>query len=283
MKPLNCHAARRRLQAFHDRELIVADQIAVSAHLEWCDQCAAALAELRAVGSVLQAFAPGRAAAVDESGSFQRAVLNRVKAEREVSFVARVRGMFDDMHLVYAGLGATAATLVCVVIMLSMMRFASVERPDSLAAIMSVLSTSLGCDSVPELIEGGGCSRWQEQFQRANESAEQDAVFALDSVVIEKGRLADLDRLRRTHRRSSDVNQVEMIEGLLDSVSRARFEGQTPHLAVTGNMLRVIDQTTVRANTNKPLDLQLPAQLPPAKKRAQRDGAPTIVATYLAD
>jgi len=273
MKPLNCTAARRRLHAFHDGELAVADQIAVGSHLEWCDHCAAALAELRALGSTLQALAPGRAAAVDESGSFQRAVLNRVKAEREASFVARVRGMFDDMHLVYSGLGAAAATIVCVVIMLSMMRFASDERPDSLAAIMSVLSTSLGCDSVTDLIDGGGCSRWEAQFQRANESVEQDVVFTLDAVVTEKGRLADLERLKLHRRRPSAAMQLETIEGLLDAVSRSRIDSQTPQLAVTGNMLRVIERATVRANANKPLDLQLP----PAKKRAELDRSPVAL------
>ena len=54
MKPLSCASARRRLQAFHDRELAVPDQIAVSAHLEWCDQCAATLAEIGEVRSMLQ-------------------------------------------------------------------------------------------------------------------------------------------------------------------------------------------------------------------------------------
>jgi putative zinc finger protein len=278
MKPLNCTATLRRLQAFHDGELAVPDQIAVGSHLEWCDHCAAVLGELRLLGSALQAIAPGRAAAaLDESGSFQRAVLNRVKAERDASFLVRVRGMFDDMHLVYSGLGAAAATMVCVVIMLSMMRFATDERPDSLAAIMSVLSTSLGCDSVTDLIDGGGCSRWEAQFQRANESAEQDAVFALDAVVIDKGRLADLERLRARKHRRSDAEQVEMIEGLLDSVYRARIEGQTPQLAVTGNMLRVIERATVRANANKPLDLPLP----PGKKRAQTDAALHVLAFLL--
>ena len=33
----------RRLHAFHDGELPVTEQIAVSAHLEWCGECAAAL------------------------------------------------------------------------------------------------------------------------------------------------------------------------------------------------------------------------------------------------
>src|SRR5207244_1589287 len=43
MKTLTCASARRRLQAFHDQELAVADQIAVSSHLGWCDGCAETL------------------------------------------------------------------------------------------------------------------------------------------------------------------------------------------------------------------------------------------------
>ena len=62
MRPLSCAAARRRLQAFHDRELDVRDQIAVGSHLEWCDHCAAALAELGEVRTLLQACAASRPA-----------------------------------------------------------------------------------------------------------------------------------------------------------------------------------------------------------------------------
>jgi hypothetical protein len=274
MTPLTCAATRRRLQAFHDRELAVPDQIAVGAHLEWCDHCAAALADLRAVGSALRAFAPGRiAASIDESGAFQRAVLNRVKAEREAGFFVRVRDMFDDMHLVYAGLGATAATLVCVVIMLSMMRFASVERPDSLAAILSVLSTPAECQSSNDFIDEFGCrARYSGRFQRANEAAEQDVVFELDSVIISsKGRVPNIELLRtRIHRRNV-ASQVEMIDRLLDSVWSSRVEVAT-WAPSSGNMLRLIERATVRAN--KPLDLQLP----PAKKRAQANAPAAVFA-----
>ena len=41
MTPLSCASTERLLQAFHDRELPVAQQIAVASHLEWCDRCAA--------------------------------------------------------------------------------------------------------------------------------------------------------------------------------------------------------------------------------------------------
>ena len=278
MKPLNCSATRRRLQAFHDRELAVPDQIAVSSHLEWCDACAAVLADLRAIGAALQASAPGRVAeSAEESDAFRRAVLNRVKAEREASFGARVRGMFDDMHLIYAGLGATAATLVCVVIMLGMMRFASDERPDSLAAIMSVLSTPVECESGNDFIDDFGCrARFAGRFQRANEAAEQDVVFALDTLVNSNGRLPNVEVLRTRMHRRAVASEVELIDRLLDSVWSARVDGAnawapswTPG---SGNMLRLIERATVRAS--KPLDLQLP----PAKKRAQADAPGSILA-----
>jgi hypothetical protein len=275
MTPLTCAATRRRLQAFHDRELTVPDQIAVGAHLEWCDPCAAALADLRAVGSALRACAPGRmAASIDESGAFQRAVLNRVKAEREAGFFVRVRGMFDDMHLVYAGLGATAATLVCVVIMLSMMRFASAERPDSLAAILSVLSTPVECQSGNDFIDEFGCrARFSGRFQRANEAAEEDVVFELDAVVISsKGRVPNIEVLRTRMHRRNVASQVEMIDRLLDSVWSSRVEPANLWAPSSGNMLRLIERATVRAN--KPLDLQLP----PAKKRAQASAQPAVFA-----
>ena len=277
MKPLNCSATRRRLQAFYDRELAIADQIAVGSHLEWCDECAVALADLRAIGSALQAFGPGRAAAaLDESGAFQRAVLNRVKAEREASVFVRVRGMFDDMHLVYAGLGATAATLVCVVIMLSMMRFASSERPDSLAAILSVLSTPVECESGNDFIDDFGCrARFTGRFQRAHDAAEEDVVFALDALVASNGRLPNMDRMRTHSYRRAVASEVEMIDRLVDSVWTSRVSAGNTWAPQSGNMLRLIERATVRAN--KPLDLQLP----PAKKRAQAEAPTPAIALVL--
>ena len=77
---------------------------------------------------------PGRLTLSHEDAAvFTGTVVNRLKAEDAASLLARVRVMFADMRLGYAGLGATAATMVCVVIMLSMMRFRA-ERAARLAA-----------------------------------------------------------------------------------------------------------------------------------------------------
>ena len=67
----------------------------------------------------IRAASHGRTAlSREEATSLQSSVVSRLKAEQTVSFVAQAREVFEDMHLVYAGVGGAAAALVCVVIML---------------------------------------------------------------------------------------------------------------------------------------------------------------------
>lgn len=275
MKPLTCTATRRRLHAFHDHELPVTDQIAVSAHLEWCDSCAASFAELRVIGTVLQSMAPRRATlSSEEAAVFSATVVNRLKAEHQAALLTRVRGMFEDMHLVYAGLGAAAAGIVCVAIMLGMMRFATNERPDSLAAIMSLLASPVECESGSDLTEASDCrARWVARFQRANEIAEQDAIFTLATVTTRQGRLASLEVLRAG--RHSSVADAKLIEGLLEVVSRSRLE-TTPTLRVPdlSGMMMLVEHATVRATSKPALDLPLP----PKKRAATTRTARTMTA-----
>lgn len=264
MRALTCAATRRRLQAFHDGELPVGEQIAVGSHLGICRECTDALKDLQLLASALRAVAHGQAGLTrEETAGFTAGVVSRVKAEREASFVARVRGMFDDMHLVYAGLGAAVATTVCLVIMLGMMRFASRERSDSLAAMVAFLATpASSADAIA--IDAASHARWTARFQAANESAEQEAVFALAAVVTREGRIADLERLRARGRKAAS-EEAKLIEGLMDVVSRARLEGQGDGLPSPSGLLWLVTHTTVRATTTPAqLDLVLPA----AKKRA---------------
>ena len=141
MKVLTCAAARRRLQRSTTRSCRFADQIAVGAHLDWCDACAAMFADLRLLRAALRPRTPGaRLSRRTRTSSLQATVVSRAKAERTLSFAAQLRQMFDDMHLVYAGVGAAAAAVVCVSIMMAMLRFVTSERPDSLAAIVRILA-----------------------------------------------------------------------------------------------------------------------------------------------
>jgi anti-sigma factor ChrR (cupin superfamily) len=267
MKTLSCASTRRRLQAYHDGELPIGEQIAVSSHIEWCQRCARALSDVREVGSALHALLPGRLTlSQEDAAAFTSAVVNRLKAEDAASLFSRVRVMFSDMRLSYAGLGATAASTVCVVIMLTMMAFAPAERPDSLRAMMSVISTPLDCDSY-DLSDSTGCqARWAERFQRANEWAEQDAVFALEIVVTRQGGLANIEGLRSARSHAS-ADQAQIIDALLDLVQQARLDQRMELRLPTAIYLQ--EQTTVRAS-KQPTPLDVP--LPQPKKRASVDG-----------
>jgi hypothetical protein len=271
MKAFSCAATRRRLDAFHDRELPFADEIGVAAHLEWCSECARRSDEMRSVGAALRTLAPGRSVlSNEEAAGFSAAVVSRLKAERDASFAARVRLMFDDLHLLYVGASATVAATVCVIVMMGMMRFATDSRPDSLAAILNVMATPFGCEaSTTEIPDAMVCrARWMQSFQKANETAEQDTVFTLNAVVTQEGQLANFAVMRASrHETASD--QAEAIAELLDIVSRARSNTEPTELS--GEFVRIVTQETVRA-TKPAIDLPLPAAKPVTAKisRARR-------------
>jgi predicted anti-sigma-YlaC factor YlaD len=268
MKSFSCAATRRRLDAFHDRELPIADEIAVSAHLDRCRECAAISADIKAVAAALRTLAPGRTALSNEDAAgFNVAMVTRLQAEHDQSFGTRLRLMFDDLHLLYVGVGATAAATVCLMVMMGMMRFATDSRPDSLAAILNVMATPFGCDaSTSEIPDAMVCrARWVASFQRANETAEQDTVFTLDAVVIQEGQLANF-AVMRASRYVTASDQAEAIEELLDSVSRAR--SSTEPTEISGEFVRIVAEETVRA-TKPAIDLPLPSAKPVASRMAR--------------
>jgi anti-sigma factor RsiW len=273
VRPLTCAAARRRLHAYYDGELPVRDQIAVQAHMDWCDACAATLEDLRVLGTALRAVALGQdSLSHEEATALSAAVVNRRAAEQNASLFARTARMFDDMHLVYAGVGAAVGTAVCVVIMLSMLRFASSGRPDatlaadgrsdSLAAMLDVLATP-GSSADAMATDEASHARWAARLQAANETAEQDAVFALDAIVTRDGRLANFQRLRtRGHK-----DELHLIEALSDTVTRARIDPGTIDASqpvANSTMVWLVTRTTVRASKSLNVDVQLP---PATKKR----------------
>ena len=110
MTLLTCAAVRRRLPAFHDRELPIPELIAIESHVSDCPPCSSELKEMREVGDALRcAAAPGPA---DDWTGLQSGVISRMRAEAHESWPARTRRMFDDMHLVWIGF-ASAVGAFC--------------------------------------------------------------------------------------------------------------------------------------------------------------------------
>lgn len=249
MRAMSCSSARRRLHPFHDSELPVTDQIAVGAHLEWCSECATEYAELRFVRAALRASAPGRETlSRDDEPGFSAAIVNRLTAENDQSLAVRVREMFDDMHLVYAGVGAAVATTICVVIMLGMMRFATIERPDSLAAIVNLLAAP-GSEAYPVSVDARtSMPRALDAAISAGATSDQDAVFALAAVVTREGRIENLEMLDAHDSGLPDIDEARVVENIMYAISRTRFEpAQREGLPVAVNMVWLVAHTTVRA------------------------------------
>ena len=85
-------------------------------------------------------------------------------------------------------------------------------------------------------------------------------------MLLQRGHLPNLETLRRTRHRAS-IEELEVIEDLLDVVSRSRLD---PSLSVRmSKSIWLFEQMTVRASQQTPpLDVPLPAK----NKRASLTG-----------
>jgi predicted anti-sigma-YlaC factor YlaD len=264
MKVLSCAAARRRLQAYHDDELPVGQQIEVDAHLETCEACTGALEELDVLRSALRAATPGRVAlTAEEHASFHAAVVSRAGAEQRMSLSTRLRSMFEDMHFVYAGLGAAGATVSCIAIMLSMMNFAALTNPGfnqnpvliDARILMYAWPAAPTPNPMPGMLDQGF----------SGSAGADDGAFTLSAVVTREGRLVNLELHPEDGQQpKAGSSEARAVQTMLGAMSQARFEpARVGGLPIAVNMVWLVTHTTVRG-TEAPK--ALPAA-PVAKKR----------------
>jgi hypothetical protein len=244
MTLLTCAAVRGRLPAFYDRELPIPDLIAIESHVSSCPPCAGELDDMREMGDVLRhAAAPGPA---DDWTGLQSGVISRMRAEAHESWTARTRRMFDDMHLVWIGFASAVATVVCGVLALSAVQFASPERDDSLAAMIEVISAPSGSDlnpvrndqflQVPTVPERGVI-----EFVLAQPVTREELVLALNATVMQDGRVLGLSVIgTEPHPREFST--------ILRAISTARLEpGRLGASPVAVHMVWLLAHTTVKA------------------------------------
>ncbi|MEQ1728510.1 MAG: zf-HC2 domain-containing protein [Vicinamibacterales bacterium] len=280
MKVLICEEARPLIEEYHDEQLPVGDQIAVRAHLEWCDDCAEIFADLGLMRGFVRATSPGRAVLDHEDrGTFQATVISRARAEARMSWSTRIREVMDDMHIVYAGFGAAAATVFCIVVMMSMMRFATQERPDSLAAIARMLASpktvtvdenAPGTNKNPMVVDARMLMpRALDQLFLAAASASDETAFTLSAVVTREGRLVNLEWHSPSGRTpKAGSREAETVDTLLNTASLARFApARVQGLPIAVNMVWLVANTTVRAPKASTLELPVGVSSPPRKRR----------------
>lgn len=269
---LGCEHAREMLHAFLDGELPVDEQVAVETHLRWCRTCAAHVDDLRLIGDSIRLGAPGTRSDRHhrDLAALHGRIVSRVRAEHEQSFSVQVRSLFDDRHLLWAGLGATTALVVCLFGTMSVLHAASVERPDSLAGVIESLANP-GSDRNPMLLDGRmiQAPRAIDDSPSLDQLAEDEAVFALAAVVTREGRIANYEVLtsgREGGVRFDGSAQPRQVTTLLDKVARSRFtpaERGVARAPVAVNMVWLLARTTVKG-THRALDFEVPQVPEPA-------------------
>jgi hypothetical protein len=245
MTAWTCRATLRALEAYHDGELAVEDQVAVQSHLRHCESCATERRWLRDAGAVLRDAAVARAPSDPEAVG--RNVLARLPGVEQRSLARRVLSAFDDMRLVWPALGATVATVACLASGLGFMRLVIREQPASMAALIAALADP-GCNQNPMALDGRILlpQAVPEEFMGSPVVDREEALFALQAVVTREGRVQNLELLLQDS--SEAPVGTRTIHHLLGAAAQTRFEpARAGGAPVAVNMVWLLAQTKVRA------------------------------------
>jgi hypothetical protein len=242
-----CSPFAHQLEAYHDSELEIDEQIAVESHVAGCAACSATLGELRQLRGRLHEELDQRFPLAEQAlGRLTQSVVSRVKAERNESLFMRVTRMFEDLHLVWAGLAGSTATATCVAVVAAVLQFAPPERSDSLAVLLSEPGTNRNPVRVDYRT---ALPRVDEQnVMRAIlvDSAEAPAsalsqTFTVTGVVTQEGRLSRASLVESGGYEGGEARR------LMDAVSEARFQpAQRGGAPVAVNLIWLLERTTVR-------------------------------------
>jgi hypothetical protein len=241
MHILPCTQVRDELAAYHDGELDMETQVLIHGHLQECVACrleAAALADLGAALRTMAGSVPGRSSS--ETGLITDAVLDRIHVEQRFSLITRIRESFEDMHLVWAGLGATVAMLFCIFASAGVLHAANQERPDSLAGIISTLANTDPVRLVDSAYENKPLLDSTEALPLG-----QETDLMLSAYVTRDGRIQNVELLEE-QARALHV-KPEVVLAMIEAASRARFSPtQSGAYAGGVNVVWLVTSTTVK-------------------------------------
>jgi hypothetical protein len=256
MHVLSCDRVRDDLAAYHDGELPMGERVLIQSHLQECVACrleAASLADLGAALRTMAGAVPGRSS--EDTGRITGAVLERIRVENQLSLTSWVNGLFEDMHLVWAGLGATVATLFCVVASAGVLQAASQERPDSLAGIISTI-VSADANNPMRLAPTVTENRALLDTTEAMQSTGGDGELMLSALVTREGRIQNLEVLEEQARQLH--LKPEVMLAMIEAASRARFERHPGDLPNAVNVVWLMTTTTVKGRPDYDLYLVSP-------------------------
>lgn len=255
-----CTAISEKLSAYRDGELSVAEHLDVDQHLRHCVACRIELEDLDVLGGVLRRQATAVSATLGDEPArhgLASAVVSRVLAEQEQSWPVRVREAFEDMHLVWAGLCATAAVVVCAGLAAGIVLLApAAQRGDSLRAMVAMMAAP-GTDLEPlPLAPGMQAPRVSPEAitplmlaSDLTSAQDEDVELAISAVVTREGRIAQTQLLEGTP-------NALLVQSLEDA---ARFQpASRAGSPVAVSLVWLVSHTTVRP----PLKPQSSRRLP---------------------
>jgi len=242
-----CADVRERLEAFYDGELPIDERIAIQGHLGECVTCNLAAEELASLGATLRELAAQTTdRSSDEPLHVSARVLERLSVEEAFSIRSQVTGLFQDMHLVWAGLGASVATLICIIGSASVLHATNQERPNSMARVISVLASPGSNDNPLRLNYEMMAPR--AVIDAAIEMSEEDAEYALSAVVSREGRVQGVEVLNQ----QPSTTQRPAVNAMLNEAYRVQF---APALArgdaVAVSMVWLVSNTTVKGRSDE--------------------------------
>jgi len=244
-----CTDVRERLEAFYDGELAVDERIAIQNHLGECVACSLAAEELGTLGASLRELAAQSADRTsDEPLRISARVLERLRVEEQFSMRSQVTALFQDMHLVWAGLGATVATMICVIGSASVLHAANQQQPGSFANVISILA-SPGSNENPMRLN------YEMMAPRAVSAApiemrsEEDSAYALSAVVSREGRVQGVEVINQSRSKDRSVN------AMLNEAYRVQFApAQARGDAVAVSMVWLVASTTVKGRPDTTME-----------------------------
>lgn len=239
----SCADVRERLEAFYDGEVPFHERLAIQNHLTECIACSLEADEITTLGVTLRAMA----SEVSEQAAVQplrlsAQVVEQLGVEEQLSARSQVVALFQDMHLVWAGIGATVATLICVAGSASVLHAANQERPDSLAGVISLLANP-GSNANPLRLNYDMMAP-RAVTDQAIEMSEEDAEYALSAVVSREGRVQGIEVINNTQ----PPGKRAVVNAMLNGAYRVQF---APAQARTGDavavsMVWLVANTTVK-------------------------------------
>jgi hypothetical protein len=250
MKAPACRSVRARLSAYVDGELPSRQHHAVRQHLAGCAACAAEVKALAQVGAVLRDGFGDVTWPCPEIDVMRASVVARFAAERNQWLRTRLKVAFEDMHLVWAGLSATAAVCICAVSLVALWYFSPPERDDSIAGLIAAMANP-GSDrnpvSVHPRLQLPRVSPDAQLTELLANSDEEDLVLAVAAVVTQQGRVLDPSVV--AWNRGDRASEVAR---LMRSLQEAQLHPATDAggAPVAVNLVWVFSQTTVRPKSS---------------------------------